>query len=382
MSIKIVEHADDKRALVEVFNRRMREGGSPWGFYVDPRPRWIPKNGGSQSAWRELYLAVEESGKEETEAVVGGFALKPQTWLIRGREQIVTDWQGPFSLGAIDKRYAALGLRMVRDMVKRQPLLYSWGHGGNEEPMVQMLKRMGWLMHETPLLLRVVRPFNFLRKNAYLRQDRAKAVMQEALAWSGVGTLAVHSLHKARRARSLKRFSATAEVVPAFGAWTDELWARCKERYDAIAVRDADAMNTLVPTEHTADEWPEPNRLRITKDGRVLGFAVVVERRLSQDPRFGDMRVGMIADTFGLPEDAGEVVHAAFSYLRALGVDLVFANQAHPGWVAAFADSGFLVLPGRRLFCASPELEKALTPFDQTRRGLFISNMDGHGPIL
>lgn len=380
MAIKIVEHGDDKRDLVEVFNRRMREAGSPWGFYVDPHPRWIPRVVERQPAWRELYLAVEDGAAED--AVVGGFALKPQTWLVRGAERTVTDWQGPFSLGAVDRRYAALGLRMLRDMLKRQPLLYSWGHGGNEEPMVQMLKRMGWLLHETPLLVRVVHPFNFLRKNAYLRRDRAKAALQDALAWTGSGALGIHALHKARRARSLRRFSATPEVVPTFGAWVDELWERSKHRYDALAVRDAASMNLLVPADHRTDEWPAPTRLRVTKGGRTLGLAVTVERRLSEDPRFGDLRVGMIADCFGLPEDAGEIVHAAFDQLRAAGVDLVVANQAHPGWVGAFADSGFLVLPARRLFCAAPELERALAPFDQTRRGLLVSNLDGHGPIL
>lgn len=377
MAIKIVAHGDDKRDLVEVFNRRMRDAGSPWGFYVEPVPRWIPKRNERQSAWRELYLAMEDE-----RAVVGGFALKPQRWLVHGEERTITDWQGPFSLGAVDKRYAALGLRMIRDMMKRRPLLYSWGHGGNDEPMVQMLKRMGWLLHETPLLVRVVRPFQFLRKNGYLRAERLKALAQDVLAFTGAGPVGLHALHKALRIRSLKRLSASAEVVGSFGGWADEVWERSKGRYDAIAVRDAASMNTLVPQEHTTDEWPAPTRLRVVKDGRVIGFAVTVERRACRDPRFGDLRVGMIADCFGLPEDAGEIVHAAFDHLRDAGVDLVVANQAHPGWIAAFADSGFVPLPGRRLFCAAPELERILAPFEQTRRGLFVSNLDGHGPIL
>ena len=55
----------------------------------------------------------------------------------------------------------------------------------------------------------------------------------------------------------------------------------------------------------------------MTKGGEVLGWAVVVERRLAGDARFGDLRVGMIADCLALPEDAGEIVHAAFEHLRA-----------------------------------------------------------------
>jgi hypothetical protein len=376
MGIKIVPHGPDKKDLVELFNRRMREAGSPWGFYVDPRPSWIPKREGV-ATWREYFLAVENDA-----AVVGGFALKPQDWMIGGERRVVTDWQGPFSLGAIDNRYAALGLRMLRDMLKRYPLLYSWGHGGNEEPVVQMLRKMGWLMHETPFLLRVVRPFNFLRKNKYLRQDSRRAIAQDVLAFTGMGSVGLHTLHLALRARSLKRFDAKPEITSSFGPWADEIWERAHGRYDAVAVRDATTMNHLVPGGDVAHEWPAPTRLRVTSGGRTLGWAVTVAKQLEGDARFGDLRVGMIADYFGLPEDAGPIVHAAFDHLRDDGVDLVVANQAHPAWVQGFVDSGFLAVEGRRLFCASPELEKALAPFEQTHRGLFLSNMDGHGPVL
>ncbi len=376
MAIRVVPHGAEQRARVEAFNARMRAGGSPLGFYVDPEPRWIPKRDG-QSAWRELWLAVEDDG-----AVIGAFALKPQRWLVHGRELLVADWQGPFSLGAVDARYAALGLRLIREMSRLQPLLYSWGHGGNEEPMVRMLRKMGWLMYETPFLFRVCDPFAFLRRNAYLRQEPAKALAQDALAFSGLGVIGLHAMHAALRARSLRRFRARGEIVPSFGSWADEVWARASGRYDAIALRDARAMNALVPSRHATDEWPPPARLRIEAGGETLGWAVVVERRLQGDARFGDLRVGMIADYLALPEHAGEVVHAAFDHLREAGVELVVANQAHPAWVAGFREAGFVAVADRRIFCASPQLESALGPFDQIRRGLFLSNMDGHGPIL
>lgn len=376
MPIKIVPHAEDKKELVERFNRRMRDGGSPWGFYVDPDPRWVPPRAG-QKTWRELYLALEND-----EAVVGGFALKPHEWRIGGEPRTVTDWQGPFSLGAIENRYAALGLRMLRDMLERHPLLYSWGHGGNEEPMVQMLRKMGWMMVETPFLFRVVHPFHFLRKNRHLRGHLAGALLSDALAWSGAGTIGLTALHAALRARSLKRFTAEPVVADAFTPWADGVWERARTRYDAIAVRDAATLDALVPRSHDTEEWPPPTRLRVERRGELLGWATVVDRSLEGDARFGDLRVGMIADYLGVPEDAGEIVHAAFAFLRDAGVDLVIANQAHPAWIAGFIESGFVALEGRRIFCASPGLEAALAPFEQVRRGLFLSNMDGHGPIL
>lgn len=196
MGIRIIPHAEEQRARVEAFNRRMMEGGASLGFYADPEPRWVPKREG-QSVWRELYIALEND-----DTVVGGFALKPQAWRIHGRPCTVTDWQGPFSLGAVDNRYAALGLRVMREMTARQPLLYRWGHGGSDEPIVRMLHTMGWLMLTTPLLLRIVKPTTFFRKNAYLRMDSKKALAQDLLALSRCGALGIHALHKALRARS------------------------------------------------------------------------------------------------------------------------------------------------------------------------------------
>lgn len=381
MATAIVPHSVEKKPLVEAFNAQLRAASSPWGFYVDPTPAWIPKERPDQPVWRELHLAIEQAGQSD-ERCVGAYGLKPQVWRVRGQEHVVADWQGPVSLGAIDNRYAALGLRLLRDMKKKQPLLYSWGHGGDGEPIVQLLTKMGWRLYATPFVFRVCHAGAFLRKNAYLRKDPRKALGQDVLAATGVGALGFAALHGALRLRSGKRFTSTAQVVSEFGPWADELWARARDRYDAIAVRDAEAMNTLVPAEHRTLEWPAPIRLRVTRAGETLGWAVVVHKRLSGDARFGDLHVGQIADSFGLPEHAGEILHAAFEHLRGLGVDLVTANQSHPGWVQSYGDNGFVVLPDRRLFCASPELEALLEPFEQTRRSLFLTNLDGHGPML
>lgn len=381
MSTAIVPHSVERKPLVEAFNARLRDSGSPWGFYVDPEPAWIPKTRPDQSVWRELHLALESSGSEEPRCV-GAYGLKPQTWRIHGADQVVADWQGPISLGAVDNRYAALGLRLIRDMTKKQPRLYSWGHGGDGEPIVQLITKMGWRLHPTPFVFRICRAGAFLRKNGHLRRDPRRAFAQDLLAATGLGRLGLHAMHAALRLRSARRFSARAEVVPEFGAWADDLWTTARDRYAAIAVRDADAMNTLIPRVHRTAEWPEPIRLRVVRDGRILGWVVVVHRQLTGDSRFGDLHVGQLADYFGLPEHAGEILHAGFTYLRDLGVDLVTANQSHPGWIAGFADAGFVVLPDRRLFCASPELEKLLAPFEQTKRSLFLTNFDGHGPML
>jgi hypothetical protein len=197
-------------------------------------------------------------------------------------------------------------------------------------------------------------------------------------AFSGAGSVGLPLLHAALRWRSGGgRFSSRATVVPAFGPWADELWERCRGRYTAIAQRDAASMNALVP----AQGWPPGLRLKVDRDGRTLGWAVVMDTAMQGDARFGDLRVGSVVDCLADPADAGEVVFAATRFLQGRGVDIIVSNQAHPDWAAAFGRNGYAVLPNKRMFAPSPALRALMEPFDETARGLHLTNMDGHGPM-
>ena len=370
-NIQVVPFDERHRVSVADFNRRLRVAGSPWGFYEEPTPDWIAPRPG-QSVWREFHLAVDESG-----LVRGAYALKPQPWWIRGQTHTVADWQGPFSEGSIDPRYNTLGLRMIRDMLKKYPLLYSWGHGGNEQPVVQMLLKMGWVMHSTPFCLLVLKPFRFLRYNALLRSTHARRLLLDLGAFSGAGFVLLKGMHAALHARHGRRFTAEAVQVPSFADWADRVWERCRDRYLGIAQRDAASMNALVPELG----WPAAIRLRVVRAGQVLGWAVVMDTAMRGDARFGDLRVGSIVDCLADPSDAGEVVAAASRILRERGVDIVVSNQAHPDWVRGFGANGYAVLPNKRMFAPSPALRALLEPFEEAARGLHLTNMDGHGPM-
>jgi hypothetical protein len=371
MAIRIVPHDARWRSPVDAFNRRMREGGSRWGFYTEPIDEWLPP-GPDQRVWREYHLAIDEDDQ-----VRGAYALKPQQWWVRGRMHVVSDWQGPFSEGAVSTRYAALGLRLVRDMLKKRPELYSWGHGGNEQPVIQMLSKMGWQMHDTPFCLKVLQPVRFLRLNARLRTSPMRRLGLDVLAYSGAGSVSLRMLHLALRLRQPAVFRARATVVPEFGGWTDALWEDCKGRYTALAVRDAAALNRLMP----AGRWPPVTRLRVEVGDRTVGWAAVMDTQMQGNETYGDLRVGSIVDCLARPEDAGQVVAVATRFLRRIGVDIVVSNQAHPAWARGFAQNGYAVLPNRRLFAASPALRELLAPFDETAAGLHLTNMDGHGPM-
>jgi hypothetical protein len=371
MAIEVVPYSAEWVSAVLAFNDRMHAGGTHWGWYGSPVDEWLPIREGRKT-WREHWLAIEDGA-----TVRGAYALKPHEWRVRGEPQWVVDWQGPVTEGIVDRRYNTLGLRLIREMLRQHPMLYSWGHGGLEQPMLLMLEKLGWRLHSTPFLLRVVRPTRFLRRNRYLRTGAARRLALDALAFSGLGEMGIRALHAAQMLRARRSTRADAEPFDHFEAWADALWENCADDYVAIASRDAATMNALLP----AGRWPPATKLRVTRGGATLGWALVLDTQMQDEPRFGTLRVGSVIDCLAAPSDAEAVIGAAFRFLRARGVDLVMSNQAHPAWVAAFVAHGFQALPQRRVFACSPELAKALAPFDESSRGLHLTNMDGHGPM-
>lgn len=371
MSIQVVPYTPEWVEAVQAFNDRMHAGGTHWGWYGSPVDEWLPEREGHKT-WREHWLAIEDG-----EAVRGAYALKPHEWIVDGAAHPVSDWQGPVSEGLLSRRYSALGLRLTRQMLKQYPLLYSWGHGGLEQPMLQMLEKLGWLLHPTPFCVRIVKPFRFLRRNRFLRSSAARSLALDLAAFSGAGSVGIRLLHGLRAGRG--RAEAAAEALPfeRFEAWADELWARCMPLYAALANREASTMNVLL----TPGRWPPAIKLRITRAGETLGWAVVMDTGMQDDERFGSCRVGSLVDCLAAPTDAVAVVGAAFAFLRARGVDLVVSNQSHPAWIDAFAAHGFQIVPDRRVFAASPQLHELLSPWPEKKQGLHLTNMDGHGPM-
>lgn len=372
MAIKVVPYEARHEPAVAKFNQRMADGDTGWGWYERSTDAWLPDRNEDKRTWREHFVALDDDGE-----VRGAYAHKPHYWHIRGETVLVSDWQGPVSEGLLSPRYATLGLRLIREMLKRYPVLYSWGHGGHEAAMLQMIVKLGWLIHDTPFCLKVKNPFPFLRRNRYLRQSRRNRIALDVLAFTGLGWLGLKALHFVLGLRSDSARGVEVEVVDAFGPWADAVWERCHGAYSAVGFRDAATLNDLNPPD---GRWPGGIRLRVKRKGEDVGWAIVTDNQLEDDPRFGDLRVGCVADCLAAPENAPVVVGAATRFLESKGVDMIGSNQSHPDWIAGFANAGFVILDKRRFFAVSPEFQKVLAPFEETARGLHMTNMDGHGP--
>jgi hypothetical protein len=370
MSLEIVAYTPEMVAAVREFNQRLLAGGAlaDQQFPETPDPGWMPG--------MELFLAVEES------RVRGGYILRRQSFSVGGATLPAAHYRLPLSEGIVNRSYAMLGLRMVRNALGREPRLYALGMGGWDKPLPQMLKRLGWSMCAVPFHFKVVHPGRFLRHIEALRTSPLRRAALDAAAFSGAGWLGMKALGLARRLPP-----ARVDLAPGFSPWADEVWERSRPAYALVAQRDAATLDQLYPAS-------DPRFLRLRAAG---GWAVLLDTQMQGHKQFGDMRVGTIVDCLASPESAGAVVRAGARVLEQRGVDLIVSNQLHGAWSGALVASGFRAGPSNYLLALSPAMAGAAggekmrpqagvdrlkpVPPLQAHQQFHFNRGDGDGPI-
>lgn len=370
MAIVIRPYTNEAVPEVREFNGRLAEGGvREFQFPETPVPDWLPQIDGRR-IFQQFFLAHEDS------AVRGGYILKHQEFSFSGDIRPVGYYHRPLSEGLVDRRYSAVGVQMLRNALKCQPLLYCLGMGGEDRPLPQMLKAMGWPIWPVPFHFKVLAPGRFLREMRALRTGPASNLLLDLAARSGAGWAAVRVAHWLRRARPHATRGVTVEEFRGFGAWADDLWQRCKAAYSMIAVRDTRTLNILYPANNERFLC-----LRVLASGEPIGWVVALDTRMQDDTYFGNLRVGSIADCLAHPNDAPAVAAAAAQALRERGVELIVSNQAHGAWSRALAGAGFLNGPSNFMFAASPKLAELIQPLVEKRGQIHMTRGDGDGPI-
>lgn len=346
------------------FNHRLRDGGAGHQFYPDPTPAWLPKSDDTP-VFREFFLATEG------DSVRGAYTIKHEEFSVFGEVRPLASWQGPISEGTVNSDYNALGLQMVLDMNRREPLLYGLATG---DPLLSMLVKLGWDVRRTPLCARVFRPARFFRRAPPLHTNAARRVVANLATFTGVGWLAVTGSNLVRTKTPTN--AARAEPVDEFGDWATELFERHRSAYSFVARRDAATLCMMFPATDSRFR-----RFRLVDANGDVGFAVISVRHVEDDPRFGSLRVGAVVDLFAHPDAAARCVHALLPSLQSEGVDVVVSNQTHPSWVEGFRRSGYWISPNHRTFLASKKLSKLLRETDPDAAGMHLTNADGDGPI-
>ena len=365
MPIVIEPYHHEHESAVADFNQRLRDGGAEPDlvFYRYAVPRWLPPDG--NSIYNQYFVAVEDG------IVRGGYALKWQDfWFPDGQIRPVGYYHHPLSEGVLNKAYAIVGTLLLRDAMRRSPLLYCLGMGGYDRPLPKMLVSLGWSHFLVPFYFRVVRPYRFLCGMQAIRSSRWRRFAADVAANTGAGWLAIKSYHLAMSLNSSVRYEVSKETE--FNSWANPLWEGARSSCSMTAVRDNEALRRLYPA---GDQ--HFTRLRVKQSGIDIGWAVVAERR--SDPRYGSLRVGSIVDCWAAAGNAGAVVQAATAALQQLGMDLIVSNQTHRDWCKALTAAGFFAAPSNFIFAASQRLAALLEPFDYLKSRFHFTRADGDG---
>ena len=168
MAIVIQPFTRECEPAVAAFNQRLAPQKTPVAFHFPERcvSEWLPPRAGCRIR-QDYFLAIDDSA-----AVRGGYILKTQDFWINGGLEPIGNLQLPLSEGIVDPRYGFVGLQLVLDAVKRQPLLYSLGMGGLDGPYPKLLKGLRWSLFPVPFLFRVVKPAGVFCPRAALAADR------------------------------------------------------------------------------------------------------------------------------------------------------------------------------------------------------------------
>jgi len=371
MAIVIQPYRPEHEPAVAEFNQRLRQAGEDENlvFYRWAEPRWLPRSAESR-IYNEFFVAVDGG------MVRGGYALKTQDFFFPdGQIRSIGYYHHPLSEGIVNKAHAIVGTLLLRDAMQRAPLLYCLGMGGYENPLPQMLVRLGWAHCQVPFFFRVVNPSRFLRNMETLRSSASRRFLMDLAAFTGAGW-AGSKLFLGYRALVAPR-SRGAECREVAGFEDDfgsvqSLWEQARQTCSFTAVRDAEALRILYSPEQT-----HLTRIVMERNGTAIGWAVVGERR--KDAKYGNMRVGSVVDCFALPGEWFSVVRGATGTLERQGFDLILSNQSHQAWGEAFKTAGYLPGPSNFIFAASKKLAELLAPFEEARPRMHLTRADGDG---
>lgn len=373
MAVKIVPYETAHIPAVHAFNARLRAAGVAEAFGMRSLLRetnvGIVRAPGS-GLYEELFLALDG------DAVRGGYSIKHQEYLVNGVVRSIGFFQQPLSEGTIDKRFALIGPRLLRDALGRQPLLYALGIGGYDQAAARLLKGARFTIVTVPFSFRVEHAARFLRQVGPIRTSRSRRLASDVAAATGIGALGIGLLQRYRAGFARDRRPVVSTDVSSFGPWADAVWLASQGGLALAAVRDRPALAQLY-------DGPRNPFLKVTIEnaGVPCGWAVCLATQRRSDKYFGDLKLGSIVDLLAVPGYEGALIGAAVDRLRQEDVDLIVTNLTFGPLVNALRDRGFLGGPSNFLFAASPVLAQEFPAFAASVRQFHMTRGDGDGPV-
>jgi hypothetical protein len=374
MTLRIVPYTAEHEEAVQAFNARLAAKSLDPNLYstrFPPShvPTWLPYREGCD-LYQEYFVAIDENS-----VVRGGYILKRQPFLVKGKRLQLAAYRLPISEGIIDRRFVNVAMHLYSDALRREPYLFGVGGGSYGIPAMRFLLAAGWKTVLTPFWFRIVHPKAFVHNITVLRTSALRRWALDVLGYSGVGWAGTKAMQCLQGRHRIPR-DVSYETALEFGDWADDVWDASKGCYTLIAIRSQTNLNANYPASN-----PRFIRLKIMRNDRVIGWAVLLNTKMSGHKQFGDMRVGTIVGTLSMPEDASDVIACALDVLEAEGADLIISNQGSRVWGQALKCSGFLQGPSNFPFFASPKLAAELEPFLENAPMFHLNRGDGDGPI-
>jgi hypothetical protein len=350
-------------------NERLRRGGVTTPVY----------GGGTGPATTSPItnrLFVAGDGAE----IRGAVWLREHPFVVGGVVRVLGWLKYPVAESLVDPAFNGVAGSLLLQLLREQPALLALGLGGHATPLARMLGRLGWKGVTVPLWFRAVRPARVLRELTVLRRSWGRRMAAALLANTGVAWLSLRAIEGARSLLTPRpQRGYVAHEVAEFEDWADGVWVESADAYGFTTLRDRAMLQNLYPP-----GMKDLRRLRVTRDGRTVGWACVVHHAFSVGPpdrSFGRLTVGQLADALGPPTHAAGVVGAATEYLETAGVDVVFSNQLHGLWTQALRRLGYLEGPSNFAFYRAPAAEKLLAVEPVKSKGLHLTRGDCDGPI-
>jgi hypothetical protein len=370
LSLRFAFETDVDRSALERLAERMGAGGATVASWP-LRFSWnrLPGAGGADYAFpvRRRRLLAWEGG--EVRASVNFF--ENELYLAGRSEPIAFAWSnGLFSESVVDRRYVLLPTLLLRAALSRQPRQMALGPSGSRAPMARLLTTLGWKSQAVALLFLTVRAAVVMRELRRLSEHPVLLAGGRAAAAIGLATLADITLAGLRRWRCPRHLR--IEDADRFAGWSDEVWSAAQPSYGALARRDAAALDRLYR--------PGDRRLirfRVSDRDRLRGWVLLTVEDKVDDPDFGNLRLGVLADCLAQPGYAGALIAAGVDRLVAANVDLIQARFSHASWIAAARRTGFVPVPTTTRVFASPTLVGDVPPLPS----IHLTYGDNDGPL-
>src|SRR5215472_1105988 len=225
----IIQFVPLTRPLVsacEAFNRRLRQAGTALSpFAVAPnRDR---DDGPPAPMELERFVGIDRGGD-----VRCAYALRWQFLWLRGERFLGAAPGYPVSEGVIDRRYAMVGVSVLRDAVRRCEYLYALGSNGRNGNLFRVAQHIGWSIADVPFLFRVINGARFFRRLPQMQGRAERRALATIGSATGLAQVATRLLHAGCALRyhgssSLRQPSdLTVDRVGTLAEAADEAWPR------------------------------------------------------------------------------------------------------------------------------------------------------------